>query len=195
MKEKKKFFIGITIGILFSTVSVYAVSVYSAKDINFKPSNTNWKVNNVNDALNELNTNKKSLKLDPITSNSVKGMRTASNVVTLELSNPGKYLCYCNYSTASANKSKGSLTTVDTEHLKISGCSDSKIIDTKSRTLSGKSAMGYDDGAYYLLVSETKVFSCDITEPSTISCTGTSGDANSRIPYNNHISCIPISQQ
>ena len=64
MKNNIKLIIGIVIGILLSGITVYAAT-YISKDITFSPSDENWNVNNVEDALNELYQNN-GLKSVPI---------------------------------------------------------------------------------------------------------------------------------
>lgn len=49
----KKIIFGILIGIILTSSTVYAIN-YVAKDILFEPSNDNWNVDNVEDALNDL---------------------------------------------------------------------------------------------------------------------------------------------
>ena len=54
MKKNYVLVIGIIIGVLFSGVTVYAAVQYLSKDVTFTPSNSNWNVSNVEDALNHL---------------------------------------------------------------------------------------------------------------------------------------------
>lgn len=65
LKNNVKLFIGIFIGILFSSVSVYAAYKYLAIDVTFTPSDSNWNVTNVEEALNDLYS-KKILIEEPI---------------------------------------------------------------------------------------------------------------------------------
>ena len=61
MKNKLKVILGTIVGIIIGTsITVYAYN-YQAKDIGFKPTNEAWKVDNVEDAINQLynNTNNK----------------------------------------------------------------------------------------------------------------------------------------
>lgn len=52
---KKSLFVTLLIGgVLFTGIGVYATTKYLAKDISFTPSNTNWKVSNIEEALNQL---------------------------------------------------------------------------------------------------------------------------------------------
>ena len=53
----KKIIYGIIIGIVLCSGIVYAAS-YLASDISYTPSDTSWKVSNVNDALNDLYSNR-----------------------------------------------------------------------------------------------------------------------------------------
>lgn len=55
-RKNIKLFIGIFIGIICSGITVYAAN-YLAKDIAFVPSNNNWKVSNVEEAINDLYNN------------------------------------------------------------------------------------------------------------------------------------------
>ena len=41
-------------GIIFSSITGVIAYQFSAKDISYTPSNSNWKVNNVSDAIDEL---------------------------------------------------------------------------------------------------------------------------------------------
>ncbi len=50
----KKVILGILIGLSLSTISVVAISLCNAKDIEYKASDTNWDVDTVEDALNDL---------------------------------------------------------------------------------------------------------------------------------------------
>ena len=43
-------------GIIFSSITATAAYVYTARDINYQPSDENWSVNNVQEALTELKT-------------------------------------------------------------------------------------------------------------------------------------------
>lgn len=60
MKNNIKLIIGIIIGVLLSGITVYAAT-YLSKDATFSPSDENWNVNNVEDALNELYQNVNSI--------------------------------------------------------------------------------------------------------------------------------------
>jgi len=57
MKNNFKLFIGIIIGALLSGVTVYAASTYLSKDVTFTPTNSEWNVSNVEEALNDLYSN------------------------------------------------------------------------------------------------------------------------------------------
>ena len=54
MKNNKKLLIGILIGMLMSVGVVYASYKYQATDVGYTPSNSNFNVDNVEDAINEL---------------------------------------------------------------------------------------------------------------------------------------------
>lgn len=55
LKKNIKLFVGIIIGgILFGSIGVYATTQYLAKDIKFAPSNSEWNVDNVESAINDL---------------------------------------------------------------------------------------------------------------------------------------------
>lgn len=55
MKKGKLFFFGFICGIIISmTISVYALIKYDSNSIGFKPKNSNWQVNNLEDAINDL---------------------------------------------------------------------------------------------------------------------------------------------
>lgn len=54
-KKNVKLFVGFIIGgLLFGSIGVYATTQYLAKDIKFTPLNSEWNVDNVDDAINEL---------------------------------------------------------------------------------------------------------------------------------------------
>lgn len=54
MKSDLKIILSFLIGILFSGITVYAATTYLSRDVSFTPSDENWKVSNVEDALNDL---------------------------------------------------------------------------------------------------------------------------------------------
>lgn len=58
MKKTKLIFIIISICLVFSSISIYAAIKINSKDIGFTPKNSDWKVENVEEALNELYSNK-----------------------------------------------------------------------------------------------------------------------------------------
>lgn len=58
MKKTKLIFIIISICLVFSSISIFAAIKINSKDIGFTPKNSDWKVENVEEALNELYSNK-----------------------------------------------------------------------------------------------------------------------------------------
>ena len=57
MKKICKRVLLITLGIILGTSVTVCAYNYSAKDISFTPTNENWEVNNIEDAINDLYTN------------------------------------------------------------------------------------------------------------------------------------------
>lgn len=53
MKDKIIYFI---LGILFSSITVYATSAFTAREISYSPEDETWQVENVQEAINELKT-------------------------------------------------------------------------------------------------------------------------------------------
>ncbi len=58
MKKKRKFILIILVILISSIVSVYSLNLCNAKDILFNPSDNNWNVETIEDALNDLYENK-----------------------------------------------------------------------------------------------------------------------------------------
>mgnify|MGYP000515321545 FL=1 len=58
MKKIKLIFLVILICLIFSSISIYAAIKINSKDIGFTPKNSEWQVDNVEEALNELYSNK-----------------------------------------------------------------------------------------------------------------------------------------
>ena len=85
--------------ILFSVLSVLAATLNS-KDILFNPQNTNWKVDNVNDALNYLY-GIADLNLELYSSDSITGTLTTSRKNSFSITK-GKYLLIINVYNAGA---------------------------------------------------------------------------------------------
>ena len=51
----KRFILGMIVGILLCSGIVYGINIYKAEEISYIPIDTSWEVDNVEDALNDLN--------------------------------------------------------------------------------------------------------------------------------------------
>ena len=51
---QSRIFLIVICGIFFTSVGVYAATIYQASDISYSPTDSSWEVNNVNDAINSL---------------------------------------------------------------------------------------------------------------------------------------------
>ena len=89
---KSRIFLVILTAIIVSSVTVYAVNIYNASQIDFEPTDKNWNVSKVDKALDELYVKANSVPTfgTPI-SNENSGGRTTTRSTNIEL-NKGKYI-------------------------------------------------------------------------------------------------------
>ena len=89
MKKNIKLFIGILIGLIFGIgATVTASVIYNSSEIGFTPSDTNWKVNNLQDAVNDLYSG---VGIESITSESINEHSGAVNTISI---NPSGYKAF-----------------------------------------------------------------------------------------------------
>ena len=151
IKNNLKVFVAVVIsGIVFTGIGVYAANTYLAHDISYTPSNENFEVSNVEDALNEL--------YEASNPKMTKGILKTGNVSSDTYSefakyilDKGNYLIYTSFSTIEGS--------VGTE---IKGCNSSKIISTD--TISNWDAVDWQHGRGNVT---TQWFECKIEEDNT----------------------------
>ena len=108
LEKNKKIILGILIGILFSGVGVYAATTYLASDVTYTPSNKDWNVDNVKNALDDLySKNDDTISFGTPIQSSSQGPRIATRTTSITL-NKGKYIVSAIISGSSMNSSSAS---------------------------------------------------------------------------------------
>ena len=122
-------------GIIFGSIGIYAASLYYAKDVAYEPTDENWEVSNVNDALNSLYASGKSTSISSVAKDAsgndaavhYYGARISSITKTFTM-NKGKYVLFVftTYNDIYSSTATGGDTTSNTV---VSGGNLTKIND------------------------------------------------------------------
>ncbi len=97
----KKTIIGIIIGIVVGTISTVVASSYIASNIAYTPKDSTWKVDNVEDAIDELYTKDNNISLEAASQVYSSGIAVSNRNVTKELTK-GKYVVSTAYGLSAA---------------------------------------------------------------------------------------------
>lgn len=170
MKNNIKFFIGIMVGILLSGITVYAAYSYLASDITFTPSNIEWDVNNVNDALDYLyNEENKNIlnKLDlDVTANAYAGSKTMGMSTSIDLEK-GNYLIFGVMSYTSPYTT-GSNSSVDSsEQISLTSTAGNCTFISGRMSISFPTEI-YTSTLYMRAYTFTYIWKCELDSSATI---------------------------
>ena len=165
IKNNIKVTVAFCLGVLCSGITVYAAS-YLAKDISFVPSNNEWKVSNVEEAINDLYDNSYNFSNPSILFNVSGGTntkRTAS--VNVE---KGTYLVFANIDQLASSSTVLSNSISDY-------VIDLSYVNGNCKNLSGKrinsAATSSFISQYLVLYDWYSVFLCEFDEDDTLSAT------------------------
>ena len=185
----KVFVIVVITAILFTGIGVYAANTYLAHDISYTPSNENFDVNNVEDALNELY-DKTEISIENIFTNAKKvSDLSEKTTISLELQK-GKYLCIASQSFSSAvQSSERNIVNDEKIEENIVGCDYYQKINYEYNAISALEKQNTSAYAYLSANVESEIYYCDIENSKTISYNFLQ-TGNNMMPAYSSITCI-----
>lgn len=145
MVDIKKYILGILTGILITCgIGVTASVIYNSSEVGFTPTNTEWKVNNLQDAINDLYLNKTDFDSSNISFETYKGNR--GNVTLSKSVDKGKYLAVVSFVEGSINSKAYDIDSED-EMGTVTGDKDCTVTKLSAKYI-GKTATSTVGGAY-----------------------------------------------